>query len=124
MVLVVLLATMPSYADERKKLTAAEIETLLAGNTAIGQWDGKNYRQYFSEDGSTIYAQEGTRSSYGQWRVNRDKDLYESFWQRSDWAGYPVELEGDTYFWISHSLPPQAFEVVPGQQLIAPEKKD
>jgi len=118
LVALLIATTLPVNADEQERLSAAEIETLLSGNTAIGKWDGTPYRQYFSDDGSTIYAQEGSRSSSGQWRVNRTKNLYESWWQRSDWSGYPVVKEGGTYYWISPSLPPQAFEVVPGEQLV------
>ena len=117
--LVLLLAAVPGQTEDLKNLTAAEIETLLTGNTAVGQWSGKNYRQFFSDDGSTIYAQEGVRSSLGQWRVNRSKNLYESWWQRSEWTGYPVATDGKLYYWISHSLPPQSFEILSGQQLVA-----
>ena len=47
-------------------LTAGEIEILLAGNTALGDWQGDTYRQYFATDGATIYAVEGRRSARGR----------------------------------------------------------
>jgi len=105
-------------ADEMERLSAEEISELLTGNTAIGSWDGTKYRQYFSDSGTTIYAQQGTRSSSGTWRVNKTENVYESKWERTGWSGYPVARQGDKFFWISTSLPPQPFAVVPGEQLI------
>ncbi len=116
--LVLLIAASNGQAQDLKNLTAQEIETLLTGNTAVGKWDGTDYRQFFAEDGNTIYAQKGSRSSSGRWRVNRSKNVYESWWQRSDWSGYPVATDGNLYYWISQSLPPQSFEILPGEQLV------
>jgi len=104
--------------DDMQRLSAAQISELLTGNTAIGSWDGTKYRQYFSDSGTTIYAQEGTRSSTGKWRVNKTENVYESKWERTGWSGYPVAREGDKFFWLSSSLPPQQFEVLPGEQLV------
>lgn len=71
------------------KLDEREIKALLTGNTAVGVWDGVNYRQYFDADGSTIYAQEGARSTLGQWRVQDGE--YQSIWPRdADWEGWFV----------------------------------
>lgn len=105
-------------SDDLQRLSAEEISELLTGNTAIGTWDGTKYRQYFSDSGTTIYAQEGSRSSRGTWRVNKTENVYESKWERTGWSGYPVGREGDKLFWISTALPPQPFEVVPGEQLV------
>ena len=107
-------------ADE-KTLTAAEIKELLSGNTAIGRWVDHNYRQYFGKDGSTIYAQENSRSSTGRWRTNGTSNHYESWWEQSDWgAGYSIVLKGGVYYWVSSTVTtePQAFEMVDGQQLV------
>jgi len=115
----VIMSSRPLAADDdMQRLNAEEISELLTGNTAIGSWDGTKYRQYFSDSGTTIYAQKGTRSSTGKWRVNKTEDVYESKWERTGWSGYPVAREGDKFFWLSSSLPPQQFEVLPGEQLV------
>jgi len=93
----------------------------LSGNTAIGRWIDHNYRQYFSEDGSTIYAQENARSSTGRWRVNKKRNHYESWWEQSDWgAGFSITLKDGVYYWVSSTgtTEPQAFTIVSGQQLV------
>ncbi|MGB7244093.1 MAG: hypothetical protein WBC93_18660 [Sulfitobacter sp.] len=102
------------------KLQAHEIEALLSGNTAIGTWSGANYRQFFATDGSTIYAQEGQRSTRGRWRLDAANDEYQSIWPRdNEWEGwYVMEWAGD-YFWVSKSTPPTPFRVVQGEQLVA-----
>lgn len=110
---------MQALADERR-LTATEIIELLQGNTAIGHWIDHSYRQYFAEDGSTIYQQEGTRSTLGAWRVNETTDHYESWWKRDGWGGgYSIVIKDGVYYWVNERLKitPQAFEVVSGQQL-------
>lgn len=121
--LLVLFATSTFYlqADELQRLSASEIKELLSGKTAIGQWDGKNYRQYFREDGITIYAQQGSRSSRGKWRVDTTENTYQSLWEVGGWASYPVARSGEKLYWLSSSLPPQSFKVVEGEQLVAPD---
>lgn len=121
---VALLLTISIADADEKTLTAAEIEQLLTGNTAVGHWIDHAYRQYFGDDGATIYAQENTRSSLGRWRVNRAKNHYESWWERIGWgAGYSIVLKDDIYYWVSSvgSTEPQAFEVLPGSQLVNKE---
>ena len=98
-------------------INADEITTLLAGKTAIGVWAGSEYRQYFNPDGSTIYAQYGSRSALGKWRVNTDTNQYESWWESSGWESWRVTLENGTYYWVGDGGK-FAFEVVEGQQLI------
>ena len=102
------------------KLTAAEISTLLTGNTAVGRWEGANYRQFFNADGSTIYAQEGSRSALGEWRIDTDRDEFQSHWPGdADWEGWYVMEYLGSYFWVSKRTPPTPFNVVQGQQLVA-----
>lgn len=118
--LLYMLATTAAIAD-KKTLTAAEIKELLTGNTAVGTWIDHEYRQYFGADGSTIYAQKNTRSSVGRWRTNSARNHYESWWERIEWgAGYSIVLEEDVYYWVSSTgtTEPQAFTMVPGQQLV------
>jgi hypothetical protein len=112
--------TCAAWAEE-KTLTAKEIKQLLSGNTAVGYWIDHNYRQYFGADGSTIYAQENSRSSVGRWRTNSTRNHYESWWEQSDWgAGFSIVLKDDIYYWVSSTgtTEPQSFVVVPGQQLV------
>lgn len=99
------------------KLQPHEIEALLSGNTAVGVWQGENYRQYFDPDGSTIYAQDGARSARGQWRIEGDE--YQSIWPGdTGWEGWFVmEYAGD-FYWVSKSTPPTPFAVVEGEHLI------
>jgi hypothetical protein len=103
------------------KLKAHEIEVLLSGNTATGLWEGAEYRQFFDPDGSTIYAQAGTRSSLGKWRVDPEIDEYQSIWPRdADWEGWFVMEYAGEFFWVSKRTPPTPFKVLQGQQLVAP----
>ena len=100
------------------QLSAAEIDTLLRGNTAIGQWGRDNYRQHFSDSGSTIYAVEGRRSSRGLWRVNSGTNAYESWWERSGWSAYDVLREDGQLYWLESTGDLYEFVVVEGQQLL------
>lgn len=102
------------------KLSASEIEILLTGNTAVGVWEGVPYRQYFGDDGVTIYAQDGARSARGEWRVDAEADEYQSIWANDpDWQGWFVmEYAGDWY-WVSRTTPPTPFSVLNGEQLTA-----
>jgi len=103
---------------EAKSLTGQEILELLEGNTAVGDWMGTPYRQYFLDDGTTIYAQKGTRSTSGQWRINFQSNHYESIWDRGNWSGYGVSLIDDKYHWTQTGIEPQAFTVVEGEALL------
>ena len=102
------------------KLTAAEIDILLSGNTAVGVWEGAKYRQYFDPDGTTIYAQEDSRSARGQWRVDSDLDHFQSIWPSdSEWKGWLIMEYAGQWFWVSKTTPPTPFEVLDGEQLLA-----
>ena len=101
------------------KLSGDEIRALLTGNTAIGRWQGAKYRQYFGNDGITIYAQEGARSTRGEWRIDNDLQEYQSIWPRDEaWEGWFVMSLGDTLYWVSRSTPPTPFQILDGQQLV------
>ncbi len=111
--------TVPAMAQS-VKLKAHEIDALLSGNTAVGTWEGAPYRQFFASDGSTIYAQEGSRSTLGEWRIDTERDEYQSIWPRDvDWEGWFVMEYAGTYFWVSKKTPPTPFEVLEGEQLVA-----
>jgi len=116
------LVAMPVRA-EPVALTASEIESLLTGKTAVGDWKGRAYRQYFNEDGSTIFAMRRSQSTLGEWRVNSETDQYESKWSEPEWEAYGLAREGSTLFWTGDDLEPQAFELVDGADLLWPEQK-
>ena len=105
-------------AAQEAGLTAAEIEAMLRGNTAVGVWAGTPYRQWFAEDGDTIYAPKGQRSTRGKWRVNAEADLYESWWSGDLWEAYGVVRDGDVLYWTDPAGERHAFEMVEGQQLV------
>jgi len=95
------------------KLTAAEISTLLTGNTAVGVWEGAKYRQFFNEDGSTIYAKEGGRFLLGEWQIDVSRDEYQSIWAGDvEWEGWYVMEYLGTYFWVSKRTPPTPFKML------------
>lgn len=102
---------------QARKLQEDEIVALLTGNTAVGRWEGVSYRQYFDADGSTIFAQDGARSTLGEWRVIGEE--YQSIWPRdAGWESWFVmEYLGD-FYWVSRATPPTPFEVLDGQQLV------
>jgi len=103
------------------QMSADEVAALLTGRTAVGVWAGARYRQWFAEDGLTIYAQEGARSSRGKWRVNNKTDAYESWWggDPSAWDVFVVLKDGETLFWSGPGAePPVPFTMEDGQQLV------
>lgn len=113
------LAVCAGTADAQAvKLRGHEIGILLTGNTAVGRRDGSAYRQYFGEDGSTIYAPEGAQTIRGTWRVEGEE--YQSIWPKdAKWEGWLVMEYAGQWFWVSKTTPPTPFEVVQGQQLDA-----
>ncbi|MEO9572826.1 MAG: hypothetical protein ABJ263_07845 [Tateyamaria sp.] len=115
-----LVLALPAQAQS-VKLKAHEIDALLSGNTAVGKWDGTAYRQFFGADGTTIYTQEGARSTRGQWRIDAAKDEYQSIWPRdSDWDGWFVMEWDGTFYWVSKKTPPTPFKLLEGEQLVSP----
>lgn len=80
-------------------LSASEVEGLLTGNTAEGQWDGKSYRSYFGADGTTIFAPSKGETLTGKWRVNPETGQYDSFWDTIGWTAYTVLRTEDGYAW-------------------------
>jgi hypothetical protein len=100
------------------KLEGHEIDALLSGNTAVGKWAGADYRQFFDPDGTTIYAQEGSRSALGEWRVEDDAD--QSIWPNdAEWEGWFVMEYAGAFYWVSKTTPPTPFRIEEGEQLVA-----
>ena len=108
---------MSSACAEPAAVTAAEIKTMLSGNSIEGTWSGDEYRQYFSASGSTTYSQRDARKTVGKWRVNEQTNKYESWWERAGWSGYGVIRDGEQLFWTSSGLEPQPFKLIEGQHV-------
>lgn len=98
-------------------LSAEEVRALLTDRTAVGDWNGTPYRQYFDPNGRTIYQPKGGRPDAGKWRANDTTGAYESWWERSGWSGYGIARYGDLYFWVESSGKHHAFTVVDGRAL-------
>ena len=95
-----LAATGPTAAGERK-LSAAEIEAALAGNTVDGNWKGTPFKQYFAKGGATTYIAEGSPPSEGKWKTDPAKNQYCSWWQGSGWDCYDIFSSGpDSIIWV------------------------
>lgn len=97
-------------------LGAREVSELLSGNTAIGQWEGVQYRSYFGADGTTIYDPQNDEAQIGKWRVNRETGRYESFWDAIGWTAYAVLRTEDGFAWERKGQT-YPFDVVEGRQL-------
>ncbi len=80
-------------------LSASEVESLLTGNTAEGQWDGKSYRSFFGSDGVTIYAPSKGDILTGKWRVDPETGEYDSFWNTIGWTAYTVLRTDEGFAW-------------------------
>ena len=105
------------------KLTAAQISALLTDNTAVGTWQGQKYRQFFGDDGKTVYAQFATRSTVGRWRIDNNIDEYQSIWpNQKEWEGWYVMEYAGAYYWVSKATPPTPFRIEQGQNLNWPEE--
>jgi hypothetical protein len=101
--------------DEGTIMTPEEFQNILSGNTMIGEWAGTPYRQYFSENGTTIYLSNGSQSE-GTWRITED-GKYCSVWPPSPAeACYIVTRKDQELVWYSGSSRYPAV-VVEGDQL-------
>jgi len=107
---------LPAFADPMR-LSALEIEALLAGNTISGSWADTNYHQYFASDGTTILVSDSGKANKGKWRVNPDTNDYESWWRSTGWTPYAlVRTDEGGYAWVNGDrLEP--FTVKEGQHL-------
>ena len=116
-----LLALVPALpaAAEARKLSAAEIEDKLVGNTVEGLWAGRPYKQFFDGSGNTLYVEDGRQPSMGRWKADAEKNAYCSWWEVGGWSCYEV-LDGgpDTIIWVSPGSGEEyPAKVLPGDQL-------
>lgn len=102
---------------EAERLTAAQIAELLTGNTAVGEFRGKAFRQYFRNDGSTSFRREGQgRADIGKWRTT-DDDEYCAWWATGGWSCYWMSRNGDTVTWHYEDKIAYPAVMVPGEQM-------
>ncbi len=92
------LTTPPSHAAETR-LTADEIQTLLAGNSVAGKFRDAEFTQYFDRNSHTLMVFGGAPPQVGRWKVDPEEDLYCSWWPATDWRCYMVFKSGDTLYW-------------------------
>lgn len=100
-------------------VSGEDLVGVLSGNTAIGNWVGEDYRQFFDPSGATIYQPDGAPSgSTGEWRVNVTTGQYESLWPPfPGWDEYDVFRDGDDWFWTGAGVELSPFTIVQGDQL-------
>ncbi len=113
----VLLSTTAFAVAAEIKLGADEIETLLSGNTALGEYGGSPTRQYFDAGGRTDYLPKGGNVDRGRWKAEREKDQYCSWWERGGWSCYDVLKDGETYYWAQGSDYHSPFTMTPGRKM-------
>ena len=115
--LVALLVALPAGAAEPHTMTQNEFQTLILGNTIVGTWAGKPYRQFFDEGGQTSYLEKGASVTTGTWRITEDGQ-YCSVWPPSPQeACYKVQRDGDTLLWDGGGGKTYPSNVVPGKQM-------
>ena len=98
------------------RMTAAQIENLLAGNTVMGTWSGSSYTQYYGEGDFTVYIPEGGEPDEGKWRANAETDEYESWWRSTGWTPYTIVMTNDGYAFVNGEDLEQ-FDVFEGKQV-------
>ena len=106
---------------ETKVLNTSQIQDLLTGNTAVGDWNGRPYRQHFSSAGRTTYEEKGAPQSYGQWKAEADQ--YMSWWEGSGWSAYQIgQTDEGAYVWISSDKSERSFVIESGFKMIWPKE--
>lgn len=99
-----------ALADEQT-LSSTQIQKLLNGNSIQGTWHGRNYTQTFYADGNTSYKEGNNRPTFGEWRVNAEKDTFESRWGGPSWTAYHILISENKYYWVPEVGEKQPFEM-------------
>lgn len=100
-----------------QQMTASEIEDVLTGNTIEGSFNSISYRQYFAEDGTTIYVPKEGKPAQGRWRVDPETDVYESWWVSTGWIPFAmIDMPEDDYAWVNGDQI-EPFEVTEGKNI-------
>ena len=114
----VLVVAGPAVSAEERALSGAQIEAWIVGSTVIGDWAGSAYRQYFSDQGWTDYAQAVGRSTVvgrGEWYVTENR--YCSVWAPGGATCYRVLRDGDTLIWVTPANERFPAWVMPGNRI-------
>ena len=86
-------------AGEPTDMTAQEFRALITGNSIVGDWAGRPYKQYFAPGGGTDYVEKGKSMTHGRWRI-ADDGRYCSVWPPSaNESCYHVQRDGNTLVW-------------------------
>ncbi len=98
---IVLLIGLSGLAHAAEPMTQIEFQELIAGNTMIGEWAGKPYKQFFDMNHTTIYQEENSPPTQGTWRIN-EQGQYCSVWPPDPMeVCYDVTRDGDNLLWES-----------------------
>jgi hypothetical protein len=112
-----ILLLLPLSAEaEARRLTTAEIAGTLVGNTVVGTFNGKPFRQYFRNDGTTVFQRQGEGRDIGKWRTT-DDDEYCAWWNRGGWSCYWVSRDGDTIVWHYKDKVAYPATLLPGDRM-------
>jgi len=117
--LVAAVAVMASTAvvAEPRGMSQSEFQDLLTGNTIVGEWSGRPYRQFFEPDGDTYFLEKGSRPTYGSWRIDPDGRYCSKWPPFGGWTCYRVERDGDALRWHTESGDVNPATVLQGRQM-------
>ena len=112
-----MLLSISVQATEPTSVTQDELEELLIGNTITGVWDSHHYRQYFDNNGDTVYVEKGRPPTTGKWRISA-LGMYCSSWSRSQGeACYAAKRDGKQLLWEGRDGNLYRSDLVTGRQL-------
>ncbi len=100
-----------------ERISGPKVRDLLLGNTVVGTWSGRSYRQLFRPDGTTAFKIDGAALDEGRWWVTDEE--YCSWWQASGEDCYLVSRDGDDLTWRTKGFFSRSLEgtILPGDQL-------
>lgn len=88
-------------ASAAEPMNQGEFQELISGNTMIGEWAGRPYKQFFNENRTTIYQEENSPPTNGTWSIN-EQGQYCSVWPPDPQETcYNVTREGNNLLWES-----------------------
>ena len=98
---IALLIGLAGIADAAEPMSQSEFQELITGNTMVGEWAGKPYKQFFNENLTTIYQEEDSPQTNGTWSIN-EQGQYCSVWPPNPKeACYNVTRDGNNLLWES-----------------------
>jgi len=87
--------------DDPPSLAAAEVRSLLIGNTIEGTQGegGARYRQYNAPDGTMLFAVEGAALRPGRWRLGAD-GAFCTDWDDGQQSCFRIGRRDGVHYWI------------------------